>query len=420
MELGTMGGISLALIAGSLALFLLAICILLHQLLSRLRTIDNCVMELRVRPPTSELPAVISSEMQALVTTGLEFKISTDKRLAQVEAALDTSNKNVAHLLLQQGVDRDWRLKAISSLNSKLDRIGGSEEPLLETPLANWSFQRYRDELLRIRTAMDNLTPANSPSGMCFRFNEYSNELALISESAHIAENAGVDSWIASSSLSVALLIPKVLSYYALAHLYLPLAVAFLHFVEVRHVREELARSRKTANYLVEVRESDSGASLRAQWEFARELLNIPNVAIARMGLREICSSLVEMRHSCVQDAMLQFENACNDSDPFAADVWMNRCLRNVDRLLDALTLELSIHVALDDVTRFVKETVRTEGSFIQGRRKACYLLVNQESFKSTRVKRRIRLVTSHRTLRLRLQAYSRLLGVLQRAEPGQ
>src|SRR3569833_2673763 len=329
------------------------------------------------------------------------------------------SQLDLTHAKLEQ-VTRELGLA-----NSKLDRIEGSSMSFADTPLKRWTFGEFRAARERLQDAVAEKVYSLDPTSHV-KLSLHDGKLLLATELLeksgmkegipHAYEHLGeaFKEWSVNSNVPVALLIPSVRDLVAATH-FLPALLAILHYIEERHVKEQLKVLKKQGEYLLNVRDGAAEAALRSHWNFARELLLGPNIAFGRTGLKEICLTLAELRYTHIRESVVLYERATEPVDRQMFSIpEMNRCLRTIDRLIDAVLLELYISIALGDTYEFQQRLIPDEIQLVKDQLVRCYDIRNHRK-KSIRSRlKRHKLLKVMRTAPMRLRAYNRLLNLIK------
>ena len=202
-----------------------------------------------------------------------------------------------------------------AQLNEKLNLLTGADDPLSPSPLTNWSFFAYREAYEKWKQELSSQVARSSDDRRThpttYRIVDAAGEIQLGAELIKIAGESGALHWIASDGPHVAILITQALTIHATLGVYLPIVIAVMHFIEVRHVLHQ-EKALKALNcdtaYLRQIHEDAEKATLRQRWQWARSLIVAPNVATARMQLRLICSPIVaNCPHCCGRWQLMQY-----------------------------------------------------------------------------------------------------------------
>jgi hypothetical protein len=323
-----------------------------------------------------------------------------------------------AFMSRQDTFSKGWQSQ-LTLINGKLDRIEGTAKPFIDSPLNHWTFREYRQERERLQqNVRAKVDAANTTSKV--KLGLHTGELALITE---LVEKSGIkagiqkafEEWTSDPTASVVLMIPAALSCSLAATQYIPCFLAILHYFEERHVQQQLKTLGQQYEYLLHVREGEEEAALHAHWNFARSLLRFSNPALARLGLREVCRTLEALRHSHLSESVDLFERSAQPVDrknSFSVPQ-MNRCLRTIDRLIDAILLEFYIHIALGEADVFIKKPIPEQLAEVKKCLRRCYEVRAARIKSAVSREQALKILLPLKTAPMRLRAYRTLLKLI-------
>lgn len=346
----------------------------------------------------------------------------------QIKSALEeignhvrSNEKATQKLLSQQQAILERSQSHFERIASKLDQIDGTATPFADTPLNRWSFLEYRRERDRLQERVEKAFKRRKPAAKS-KVRVYADELLLGGE---LIEKGGIRKgaetawreWTADPGASLALMIPSALTYTVAATQYIPCVIAILHYLEQRHVKQQLRSLGEQAAYLLDVREGEAEAAIRAHWHFARELLLVGNRALARMGLREVCRTVAALRHAHIRESVSLYERGAQPANGNTfSPVEMNRCLRTIDRLIDAVLLEFFIRIALGESDIFSKQQIADELREVNECLKRCKDIKTARARSAGNRQKMRKILLPLRTTPMRLRAYRTLLELIARS----